>query len=196
MIIKGELKRIKRVHVPPPDDGVHITGKGGDIKGTHSVWIGDKLVPKGQVSMYWQIDDRTGIKLYYGLNWKKVIGKDWVRRDFKKMQKLWKAGICMEPYKIEKAQLDIHADGKHIKKEVHGIVMQHVNYPKDAWEKFAQGYPYDWSVLDQTEHPDHNPAGFLAFQKKIKKHTGKSMKLGDVVYCQFAKRWFKVDVGD
>lgn len=81
--------------------------------------------------------------------------------------------------------------------------MRHVHYPEKAWHDYAQGHPYDFKCLDLKEHPNHTPEGYLAFAKKVYRTTkklgitvcggDKVPKLGDIVYCAQAKRWYFVD---
>lgn len=106
--------------------------------------------------------------------------------------------------------MEIVFNGEKISTWAWGIKTEHIHYPKEAWEKYAQGYPYDFDCLDKTEHPDHTPEGYLKFceylTKKLKKagvgvcgdypfKEKKIPKLGDIVYCTQKKRWYLVDVG-
>ncbi len=187
MLITGHTKRIDRVVVSPPTDGVHVIGKDGKIKGTHSIWIGDKLIPCGMVGFYWRNGD-IGYKIYYSIKHGFVTPKKTVLKSFYKMQRLYKKGLCPKPYKVGHA--DLILDGKKINAWL--IKMDHVHYPESIWERFAQGYPYDWNVLNATEHPEHSPEGYNKFVDRL----GRRMKIGDVVYCTKQKRWYVVDVDE
>jgi len=201
MNIVGKAKFISREKVKPPKDGVHVAGADGWLKGTHCVYFGDKLVPKGRVSFYWQKTEDTGVKVYYSFAWNKTQNAKYVRFVFKKMKALARLGICPQPEKIVDVKLDISHRGKRFRGHAIGLKVDHVRYPVDAWTAYAHGKPYDWNCLDQEEHPKHNPHGFLEFRrwakKKMKdKHLSVdgSMKLGDVSYDMAKKCWLLVDV--
>jgi len=184
MKIEGTTKKIERVVMEPPKDGVHVLGKDGTIKGTRAVYIGDTLVPHGQVGFYWRIGD-IGYKVYWSITKKHACSKKVVYNTFRFMRKMSKRGICPPVHKVKyvKVKLDDRS------RWAYAIKMDHVHYPEVAWEKFSQGYPYDWNCLDQKEHPDHNPEGFNRFAARLKK----KLKVGDVIYCTKKKAWFQVD---
>ena len=184
MKIEGTVKKIERAMIPPPMDGVHCLGKDGTIKGSRSLYINDTFVPHGQVGFYWQKGD-IGYKVYWSFAHKYASKKRAVHKTFRFMKKLSKKGLCPKVYKIKYIKLVL--DGK--KHHAYAIKMDHVCYPKEAWVKFANGYPYDWNCLDQVEHPTHNALGYNEFNRKI----GRNMKLGDVIYCTKKKRWYLVD---
>jgi len=184
MTITGTTKRIERIKADVPDDGVHVTGKDGTIKGTRSLYINDRLVPHGQVGFYWRKGD-YGYKIYWSFAHLGACSKRVVKRTFKYMQKLHEKGLCPKAYKIKHIELIL--DGKT--RWAYGIKMDHVHYPEEAWAKFAQGHPYDWNCLDPIEHPLHNPAGYNKFVEQLSRR----FKIGDVVYCTKTKRWYQVD---
>jgi len=198
LTIKANVKVIKRVKILPPNDGVHRAGKDGHIKGVHSLWFNDKLVPKGQTAFYWYESGDTGLRVSYSFGWLKPISEKIVRREYKAMRACWKLGISPEPFGIEKVRLNLFYE--HEKKKIDctafAIRVQNVLYPEEAWKKYAEGYPYDWSASDC---PIHSPDGFKAFVSYAKQKAGKlistSWKLGDVVWCTKKERFYLVDPG-
>lgn len=124
--------------------------------------------------------------------------------------KLAPYNVIPKSTKIVKVIIDVKYRGKRLNTWAYGIKTQFINYPKDAWNDYAKGHVYNWECLDQAEHPNHNPAGYLEFcqylTKKLKKAAvgvcgdypfkeKKVPKLGDVVYDVKKKRWYLVDVG-
>jgi len=139
-----------------------------------------------------------------------------VRNQFKKHHKLYELGVACKPYKIVEVSLDFDRYDKsqkfdhHVKMNAFGIKVEHVFYPEKVWAEYARGKAYDFKCLDQEKHPSHNPDGYLAFCKKMKKILKKAKvgvcgnwpfdeeenpKLGDVVFCTKKNRWLLVDVG-
>jgi len=197
--IKATVKVINRVKVVCPDDGVHVVGKDGIfIKGVHSLWFNDKLIPKGQTAFYWYESGSTGLRVSYSFGWLKPIAEKIVRQEYKTMRACWKMGISPEPFGIENVRLDLYYE--HEKKKInckpYAIRVQNIAYPEEAWRKYAKGYPYDWTACN---HPDHSPEGFRRFVADAKANAGKlistSWKLGDVVWCAVNNRWYLVDCG-
>lgn len=198
MKIKGEFVHIKRVKLPPPEDGVHVVGKSGHIKGSHSVWLGSKLVPKGSTGFYYQINDKKGVKVLYSLSWYMPIKAALVKKEYRILKKLAKTGICPQVHGIEKISLHCKWQGKRVRGKALGIVVDHICYPYDAWKAYAQGYPYDWGAVREE---NHNPEGFLRARKVFRARmrdlmidSDSSMKLGDILYCTRRKQWFLCDV--
>jgi hypothetical protein len=197
MKIKATVKRIERVRIECPKDSVHVAGKDGKIKGVHSVWFDKKLVPKGMTALYWQLNEKKGIKIFYSLNRLTCGTLKTVKYVFKKQQKIFKMGICPKPYKIKKVNLKLVIDGKKIKETAYGIVMENIPVPP-TWEQYAQGKPYKWGNF---KHPDHTPEAYLRFVKRIKKRLKSSgikiygsFKLGDCMWSTKKKRWYLVDI--
>ncbi len=221
MKITGTVREMKRVNMPAPLDKVHrVSQKDGKsrMKGCRSVMLNDtELLPRGMSGIYFRYKEKYGIKIFYSVHNDRCSKMKTVRKQFKKQMKLYKLGVSTLPHKIVTVKMDFDYYEKdmkfarHVKKGALGIKVTHVSFPEKAWEKYAQGYPYDWDCLDQEEHPLHNPAGYLAFCKKMKKillknkiyvcggwpvKEQKNPKLGDGVYCMNKKRWFLVDCGD
>lgn len=218
MKIKGVVKEIPRELVKPPDDSVHrVSRKSGKLKGCRSVMLNKKtLMPRGMTSFYIHNKKETGVKVFYSFHHNRLCRRKMVRNQFKKHHKLYKLGIACKPYKLVEVKLDFDRYDKsqkfdrHVKKKAIGIKVQHIFYPEGAWAEYARGKLYDFKALDQKEHPLHNPAGYLAFCKKMKKILKKNKigvcgnfpfdehenpKLGDIVYDTKKKRWFLVDCG-
>ena len=203
MKIEGEFLYIVRDKVPCPDDGVHRVGKDGIIKGVHSLMVGNRVVPKGQVGYYWRMNEDTGMKVFFSFGFLKAQKPKYVKRQFDKMRKAYKIRVCVKPIVITMVHQDIVYKKKRYKMSVPAIVEKHVHYPDAAWAEYAKGHPYDWDCLDQKEHPEHNPKGYHKFvdfaKKTMKEHhvkTDTSYKVGDVVYCTKTKRWYLVDIGE
>lgn len=188
-----EVKVIKRVKVACPKDGVHVAGKDGAIKGVHSLWFDKLLVPKGQTAFY-----LDGLRVSYSFGWFKPIKDRIVRKDFDTMRNCYKLDVSPKPRGIVPVKLNLWYphEKKKIKCGALAIMVEHVHYPKEAWKRYAEGYPYDW---DADPSPRHTPEGFKTFVAWAKKLTGKlvrtSWKLGDVVWCTNKQRWYLVDCG-
>jgi hypothetical protein len=178
---------------------------------------GETIVPRGMSGAYFRYKEDYGIKVFYSIQNDVCSRRKILRRQYRKQRKLYNLGVATKPHKIVTVHMNFKYYGKdqkfvrHVKKDALGIKVTHVSYPENAWEKYAQGYPYDWDSLDQEEHPLHNPAGYLSFCKRMKKillknkifvcggwpvKEKKNPKLGDVVYCTKKKRWYLVDCGD
>lgn len=206
MKIKAIVELIPRERHECPNDGVHRAGANGEIKGVHSLIFKqedkpDKLVPKGQVSMYWQISENEGIKIFFSFGWLKGQKIDYVKRILKKHHKLHQLGICPYPKNIKWVFLNLIYRKNLVKTKVPAYYVDHCYYPEKAWSDYAKGRPYDWDCLDKELHPQHNPEGYKSFVKRAKMKLAMegikihgSWKLGDVVYCQRNKRWYLVDV--
>jgi hypothetical protein len=200
--ISGEVKRIERIKVVPPDDGVHMRGPDGWMKGCHSCYIGDVLVPRGMVGFYWRIKDGKGVKVYYSLKHDHATCRRIIKAIRRNMIRLAGYGVCKKPGDLCRVQLNLKINGKRIKRMAVGLVVQHINYPEQIWLDYMKGNPYDWNGLDRTEHPDHNPRGFLeftAYKTKIVKKLGLNInerdRIGNSLYDTIDKRWYFVDVG-
>ena len=200
MKIEGEFLYIQREKHECPNDGVHRTGKDGLIKGVHSLMVGNRIVPKGQVGYYWRIDEEKGMKVFFSFGFLKAQKYKYVKRQYDKMRKAYKIGVCAKPYEIVEVKQDIIYKKKRYKMTVPAIVEQHIHYPEKAWADYAKGIPYDWSAID---HVDHSPEGYKQFvdmaKMKMKENgikTDTSYKVGDVVYCTKTKRWYLVDIGE
>jgi len=198
MLIKGKAEFIPRAKVPAPDDGVHCNGSDGLLKGSHSVMLGDKLLPKGRVGLYWKKNEETGIKVFYSLSWAKAQKMKYVKRIKRKWAKLYKLGISPKPEKIISVKIDLEYKGKKHKATAFGIKTEHVDAPEKAWIDYAKGIPYDWNA---DEHEDHSPEGYTKFVKRSKKIMAKkglsidgSWKLGDVIWSCRRKRFYLVDI--
>ena len=204
MKIKGDAVDVKRELHKAPDDGVHATSeKTGYLKGAHAVTIDGKLIPKGVVGMYWQIDDNDGVKVFYSFRDNYCQKYKYVKRIMAKMWKLHEAGICTKPKKIISVSINITYRGKKIKKKCFGILMRHIRVPAEPFEAFCHGKAYDWNYIDE---PWHTPETVVKFKKKVNaylKKTGMSidskgkpsLKYGDVLLDVKKKRAFLCDVG-
>jgi len=206
--IKGKVKRIKREKHPAPKDGVHRVGRDNCIKGVKSIWIGDRLVPRGSVGFYVRCDSDRGVKVYLGFPTGK---KPWmskprvVREAYKHMTHLHLNGLAPCPRHVIQVAVDVVIDGKRVKCKPWALEMDHVHYDEGLWADYAVGKPYDWNAID---HPDHNPEGYKRFVKKVKAFQrlrkmklsaadwkgDEVPKLGDCLWCAKKKRWFIVDV--
>jgi hypothetical protein len=202
--IKAKVSVIQRAKIKPPDDGVHVAGKEGFIKGVHSLWfhLADgptRLVPKGQTAFYYAgKKPDIGYRVSYSFGWLKPISERIVKKEYETMLKCRLLGISPKPFGMEKVKLNLYYEHEnaHISCPAWAIRVQHAHYPREAWQKYAEGYPYDWTA---DGHPDHSPEGFKRFVADAKAKAGKlistSWKLGDVVWCTKEKRWFLVDPG-
>jgi len=206
LTIAGKCVRRPRAQIPAPDDGVHRNGTDGFIKGAHCAYLNDddsKPMFHGQVGFYWRTGEDTGLKVYYSIKHGYSASKRWVAGARSRMKKLAEFGICPKPGKIVQVKVDLrYKDKVHKKKVVYALEVEHVHYPP-CMEKYAHGYPYDFSSYD---HPDHTPAGYLRAKKKIDaavkkakmkevKYIGSSYKVGDVVWCCKRNKWLMVDIG-
>ena len=212
------VKEIPRVLVVPPKDNVHrVSKKDGLLKGCRSMLLNDEiLLPRGMTSFYIHNKEETGVKVFYSVHHNRTCSRKTVVKQFKKHMKLYKLGIACKPHKVVEVSLDFDRYDKqqkferHVKTRAFGIKVDHIFYPEDVWADYARGCAYDFSALDQTEHPNHNPEGYLKFCKKMKKILTKAKigvcgnypfdepenpKIGDVVYCTRKKRFFLVDTG-
>lgn len=208
MKIKGTAEYIERVRSEAPDDGVHKTSaKTGLLKGCHSLLLNGKILPKGQTAIYYRSSKSLdkGYKVFLNIDEGWVFKYKIVKKEWRNRAQLFRAGIAPRPHKMVPVDVDIKYRGNRWHRKCWAIKTDHVCYPEDAWEKYANGYPYDFNCLDPKEHPSHNPEGFLHFKEKVLralKKTGvvicdgkPSLKLGDIVYDINKKRWFLVDCG-
>jgi len=194
MILKGKAKHIKRELHPAPLDSVHKVGRDGKIKGVHCIDLDGRLIPKGMNCIF--IDKgKTGCKVFYSIKWRMVIKPKYQAQEIHNLRKLAKYGIAPKVIKKTKVKLDFTYLGKKIKCNAPAIEVETVDCP--PMEGLARGIPYDWSCVD---HPDHNPAGFLAFKKSTKKMIKKlglkwdgSLKIGDVLWDRKKEKWMLVD---
>lgn len=207
---------MERVRIPCPDDQVHRkSNRDGAMKGCRSVMLNaEQLLPRGMSGYFVRYKDKYGIKVFYSMHNDVCSKMKTVCKQFKRQMKLFKLGVATQPHKIVTVKQDFKYYGKdgkyvrHVKKAALGIKVTHVAYPEDAWEKYAQGYPYDWEA---DSHEDHSPEGYLKFCKKLKRilkankigvcgnypfKEKKNPKLGDIVWDINKKRYFLVDVGD
>ena len=208
MQIKGKIKRIKREKHPTPPDQVHRKGKDGTLKGVKSIWIGDKLCPRGSVGFYLKLKYERGIKVYLGFPTGK---KPWmskprlVHKAYKRMSHLHLSGLAPMPYHVYQVSVDVTIDGKKLKCKPWALEMEHIHYPKKLWADYAMGRPYDWAAID---HPDHNPEGYMKFVKMVKDFqrahkmklsaaswkNDEQVKLGDCLWDTKKERWMICDV--
>lgn len=205
--IEGTLSYIERRKFPCPEDGVHVAGKDGWIKGVHSLWLQERdkksLVPKGQVCFYYRLRDDMGLRIFYSFGWWKRQRENYVKKIFRKHRKLAKAEISPMPHNIVTVALNLNypREKKHIKCNAYAYEVEHVHYPERAWEMYAQGFPYNWTSLNHALHPQHNPEAFLAWrdearakQKDLGLKTHGSYKIGDSCYCTKKRTWQLVDI--
>jgi len=208
--ISGVVREIERVRVKAPNDGVHRASiHDGYLKGVRCFMLNDMLLPKGQTGFFWQYSKDYGLKVFY-----KIDNEGSYRQSLKAVKKEWRKRKKLEPYdvipdspKIVKVNIDVKFKKQRIKTWSYAIKTAVIHYPKEAWDKYAQGHPYDFSCVD---HPDHSPDGYHRFCKKLTgvlKKTGvgvcgdypfkekKTPKLGDVVWCCEKNRWYLVDCG-
>jgi hypothetical protein len=172
------------------------------MKGCHSCYIGDVLVPRGMVGFYWRLKDGKGVKVYYSLKHDHATCRRIIKGIRRNMIGLARHGICKAPFDLCTVGLNLKIEGKRIKRKAVGLVVHHIHYPESTWLNYMKGYPYNWYDLDQTEHPLHNPQGFLAFTaRKIKVVKALGMRInerdriGNSLYDTIDKRWWFVDAG-
>ena len=196
--ITADVRVINREKCACPNDGVHRTGKDGSIKGCHSLWFNDKLVPKGQTAFYWRLNEDQGLRVSYSFDWLRAISEGVVEREYHKMQRMYALGLSPRPFNMDcvKLHLNYRHEHKKISTLAYCILVQHCHYPEKAWLDYANGKPYDWSAV---VHPSHTPEGYKAFVEHGKKTSNglvdTSWKLGDVVWCCKEERWYLVDCG-
>jgi len=218
MRIAGVVKEIPRELDVAPLDGVHrVSKKDGKLKGCRSVMLNDTiLMPRGMTSFYIHNKEDTGVKVFYSFHHNRICSRKTVTKQFKKHRKLYKLGVSCKPHKVVEVSLDFDSYNKaqkfehHVKTRAFGFKVDHIFYPEKVWANYARGKIYDFNALDQTEHPNHNPEGYLKFCKKMKKVLKKAgigvcgnwpfdepenPKIGDLVYCTKNKRWYLVDCG-
>jgi len=199
MKIQAHVKYIPRVKIPCPNDGVHVAGTNGEIKGVHALMFDDKLVFKGSNGFFWETGNGWGIKVYFSFGWFGCAKKKFVLSEKENMVRLHKIGLAPETGSMVNIKLELVYKDKRIKTTAIGIPVQKIHYPKKALENYAKGNPYDWDAIDEDWH---SPQGFLKFRddakKKIKKAGIKflgSLKLGDILPDIYLKQWFIVDAG-
>jgi hypothetical protein len=200
--ISGEVKHIPRIKIVPPDDGVHMRGVDGLMKGCHSFMIGDKLMPRGMVGFYWRLKGDKGVKVYYSFKHHRCTHAKRIKEIRRDLIRLSKYGLCKRPFDLCRAKLDLLWEGKRIRCVAVGLVVRHIHYPENVWMNYMKGYAYDWYALNQNEHPLHNPKGFLEFvdrKNKILNKIGFRIderdRIGNTLYDIYDKRWWYVDVG-
>ena len=204
MLIKAKVTKIDRVKVDCPDDGIHVVGKSGKIKGVHAVWfvedveteigtIGKRfMVWKGSVGFFYPTSEKKGIKVFYSFTRGDTQKRKAVTKEYKQLQKLWKLDLAPKPYSMGTVNIRLDIEGKIVRRNCFMIEVQRL-YPPEAMKGYAMGFPYKW---DTFKHKDHAPKGFLKFQKKVRKvHKIGSAKLGDLLFCTKKKRWYIVDTG-
>lgn len=196
--IKGKMEDIERDKIVPPNDGVHVAGKDGFIKGVRNILINNQECPRGMVGVYYRISQTQGLKIYYSTKHKYCTKREVVERTYRTMCKLWDLELCPAPFAVEEVKLKLDYNGKKIRENCYAIRMAHVNYPEKAWADYSRGRPYNWNCIDA---PNHNPQAFLRFvdyakdlldKNRIKLDT--SFKLGDVIYDTVVHKWYIVDV--
>ena len=197
--IKANVKYIERVKVPCPADGVHVVGKTGKIKGVHSLWFDDKLIPKGANAFFYPLDDIWGLKVYYSFGWFGCANKKFVEAEYRNMKKLHKLDLAPDVKEITEVLIDITYKKKRIKAKPYAVITERVKYPECLWANYAKGYPYDWNFITEEWH---SAKGFLEFREHAKKLIKKnrikflgSLKLGDIMPDINLKRWKIVDAG-
>lgn len=197
--IKANVKYIPRVKVPCPKDGIHVVGKSGAIKGVHSLWFDDKLIPKGANAFFYPLDDKLGIKVYYSFGWFGCAKKKFVEAEYRNMKKLHKLDLAPQVEEIINVRINITYMDKRINAKPLAVVTERVKYPEAIWANYAKGYPYDWDYITEDWH---SAKGFLEFRedakRKIKKAGVKflgSLKLGDIMPDINKRRWYVVDAG-
>jgi hypothetical protein len=204
--ISGKVKFIQRVKIKAPDDGVHVNGSYGFLKGVHSVYMDDKLIPKGSVGFFYEVSQDMGVKVYIG----GFPDKPWtskrevVEKAFKRMLRLSLKGFSPPPKHVIPVSVKWEYNGKKFSKKAWGLEMTKVSYPIMAWEQYAKGYHYDWTAID---HPDHSPAGYHRFCKELREFClinkwkfsafnpkkNENPKLGDILFDTNHMKWFLVD---
>ena len=195
MKIAGTVHFIEKQKFRCPNDGVHLVGKDGKIKGLLACEIDGDWTPFGMNGFYRRINGCSGVKVFYSFKTNKAAHYRTVKDVYRLMCGLSDKGIMPTPKGIIGVELDLRVGERHVKKDAYGIVMTHVAYPLKKWKSYAKGMPYPWEA-----EGDENPTGFLVFQAKarnaIKKAGGRveSGKLGDNVWCEKTKRWWLVDV--
>ena len=206
LTIKGKCVRRERVKIPAPDDGVHRNGSDGFIKGAHCAYLDNddsKPMFHGQVGVYWRVSKDRGLKVFYSIKHGWAANKKWAMGTRRRMHVLAKRGVCLEPGKIIKVEVDLNYKDRVIKnKVVYALEVPHIHYP-ECMIAYAHGYPYDFSSYD---HPDHTPAGYLRAKKRIDREVkkakmkdvrfiGDSYKIGDMLWCCKRNKWFLCDIG-
>lgn len=203
MKIEGELRYLKREQHDCPDDGVHVTGRDGKIKGVLPIEIDGKWHPAGVHGFYVQLSEELGMKVYYSWRWYKAAKFKHVAAARKNMRKLHTSGLAPNPHNVKKVEIKVteRKGGRvaRIKAEAWGLVVDHIHYPEKLMKAYSLGRPYAWA-LDEEEHPYHCPEGFQEFVKEAREviedkglKVDSGMKLGDILYCVHRKRWYLVD---
>lgn len=209
MKISGKVRLIERAKIKAPDDGVHVNGSDGFLKGVHSVYLDHKLIPKGSVGFFYETGHDVGVKVYIGgfPNHPWTSKREVVEKAFKRMLKLSLQGFSPTPRHVIPVSVDWEYNGKKFSKKAWGLEMKRISYPILAWQKYAEGNPYDWFAI---AHPDHTPEGYRKFCKSLREFciTNKwkfsafnpkkdeNPKLGDVLFDTNHMKWFLVDVDE
>lgn len=207
MKIKGKVELIQRDKIKAPKDGVHRNGSDGYIKGVHSVYMDGKLIPKGSVGFFYEINDNIGVKVYVGgfPNRPWVSKSDVAHTAFLRMAKLALQGLAPTPRHVYNVFVKWEYNRKKFYKKAPALEMDKIHYPVEAWVNYAKGRPYDWDAVD---HPDHSPEGYHRFCEKLRDFAynngwrfsafnpkkNESPKLGDVLFCTKKNKWFLTDV--
>ena len=194
MKLVGKAAHIEREVHPDPRDGVHHMS-GGKIKGVHCIEINGRLIPKGMNCIFLE-NGETGYKVFYSLKWGRLKPKA-IEQEIRNIRKLSKYGMAPKIIKRTKVKLDFKYMGRYIKYHAPAIEVETVDCPRENVEGLAKGRPYDWNIVS---HPDHAPAGFLDFKKRVKKKIKElnlkwdgSLKIGDVLWDQKTNKWMLVD---
>jgi len=189
--IKGELKELERDPIPCPEDGFHVVGGHGYIRGVHAVTLGNTVIPKGGTAFYVRpkTNPNKGYKVFYGLGSGFKANLRTVQKIAEAMERAGRE-FCPRVHEIIGADLDLTYRGKRIRTTALALVMEHVHWPP-TFDDYLRGHPYQFDDL-----PDHNLKGFRRFVRKIRKTLGRvECKLGNVLYNTRLQRWMLVDIG-
>lgn len=216
LTIAATVIEIPRVKVLPPQDGVHrASNQTGFLKGCHSFVFElpdgtRRLVPKGQTGFWWVHKPDAGkagvgVKVFYKIENRHSSSWKAVKKAWRNRKNLAPYGVMPAVHKLVEVKLDLTYRGKRHTTHAWGIVCDAVAWPVEAWERYAQGHPYDFSCLGPAEHPKHSPEGYIAFADMVHAACHKARvtvcggdarpKLGDISYCTVRRRWFLVDDG-
>jgi len=200
--LSGTLIRKPRAQIKSPNDGVHRNGANGFLKGAHAMYLNEKFMPHGQVSMYYWESGDTGLKLFVNAKNGRKQKLKYVEAVRDRMKRYYKKGVAPKPGKIIPVKVDFQFKEKMYCKTVWALEVQHLYWTED-FEDYANGMPLVWQ---DPEVSDYNPEGYKKFKKKLDKilshetkkvlkKTGDSYKIGDVMYCTKRQEWKMVDWG-
>lgn len=95
--------------------------------------------PRGSNCFYVKLNDKRGLKVYYGLERKQLLKRHTVRKMKRYAEWLAKSGVSLKPFGKEQVILDIVWRGDKVKCIAWGIIVKHLDMEysigKDKYKK-------------------------------------------------------------